>query len=979
MRHVRTLSPTSKTGNANHIRAVRAIYAAWLSFCGALLLTASLSASAQEAASVEGKAIRQIQLLSEGPLSRIATPDLISLIGFKKGGPYSSAEAKHAIQRLHSTELFHDVLIDVRPVGADSVDVDVILVRRFYIKEISFDGDLKLEPSDLRRDLAFRAGEAFYPELMEETVARLREMYQKQGFYQARIEPRFEVDYPTAELKIEFRIQAGTRAVVSVIQFDVEGGIDPTSLQSLISTRAGQPYSQLQMDQDIAVLERYFVRQGYLNPDIYLRGGAAYDAAGNSVSLVVRVVPRERSQLTFEGIDPNSKELEGLSLFSERGSALALLEESVEALETRVQRDGYFLAGVSYETSGTEENRRIVIRVNRGNRYRIAKALFEGNSTIPEERLKRILRIKEAGVLSRGEFTDRLAREDAERIASFYQQRGFMDVKVDREIRADYPEAGRLTVVFKIQEGPPYVLEDLQIVGNHQIDETALRREIQVKEGEPFSPVGIAQDRGNILAAYENQGYRGTDIQYEITYPQPGRARVRFVIEEGEKWYVDQVVLAGLVDTRPSAVKKEVVVHAGQPLSLERVLTTETNLHDLAVFSRVDVKQAPAFGDPNLRNVIIRVEEAKKYSLLYGIGYSSFEGVRGTFGVSNSNFMGRAHTLSLGLRAGRQRQRANVSYSLPRVFDWQLPTVLTAAIDNEKALTEQLETRRALRGRPFDAYRLIGSGQSERRLSARESFFIRANFQNIKIDVPPNLATPLQFFREEENLRLSSVAISYLNESRDDPLSPKFGFFLSGEALLSTKLIGSERQFFRILTQAQYYKQVFPNVVLATSLRLGMILPFANSLPADIENPVPISERFFSGGSTTLRGLTQDLAGPLLRDPATGEIVLVDEFGRPDPEGRPVPLGGNGLAIGNVELRFPLFWFLSGAVFYDIGNVFRSITDVSQAGWSNAIGFGVRANTPVGPVRFDIGYNPKPPPTIGFSHWNFHFTLGHPF
>jgi outer membrane protein insertion porin family len=938
--------------------------------------------SAQTADATEGKMINAIQLLSDGPLTRISIADLHALITLREGRPYSKTDAKQTIERVHSTELFHDILIDARPAGTDSLDLDIILIRRFYINKITFDGDLKLEPRNLRRDLAFRAGEAFYPELMEETVARLKEMYQRNGFYKAQIEPQFEVDHETSQLKINFKIQAGERASVARLQFDLEGNIDAATIQSLIQTRTSGPYSDRQMDQDIAAVEHYLVRQGYLNPDIYLRGGAVYDTASDSVSLILRVVPREHSQLVFEGIDPNSKELRGISLFTERGSPLALVQESVEALEARFQKEGYFLAGVSYETSGTEANPRIVVRVNKGNKYEIAEPVFQGNTTFGKDQLRRLLQIKRAGVLSRGVFSQQLMGEDAERIASFYQQHGYLDAKVDPEIRADFPTRGKLTVVFRIHEGSQYLIENLQITGNHHIEEGRLRREITTTEGRPFSPVGIAQDRASILAAYENQGYRGTDLQYEITYPKPARVDVKYTIEEGDKWYVEHVILAGLIQTKRSALQHDVVVKPGEPLSLQHVLTTETNLYNLAVFSRVDVKEASSFGDPNVKNVIIRVEEAKKYSLLYGIGYSSFEGLRGTFGISNSNFLGMARTLSFGLRAGRQRQRANVSYTLPRVFGWEAPTVLTAAIDDEKAVTEtvngQVQPRRAIIGRPFDAFRIIGATQTERRLSARESFFFRLNFQNVKIDVPPNLVTPLQFFREEEKVQLSSVSISYLNESRDDPVNPQSGFFLSGEALLATKLIGSDRQFFRILTQGQWYKRLFPSLVLATSLRIGAILPFDNNLPASVDNPVPISERFFSGGSTTLRGLPQDLAGPLLRD-ANGQIVLVDEFGRPDPAGRPVPLGGNGLVIGNVELRFPVYWFFSGAVFYDIGNVFRSITDVSQAGWSNAIGFGLRANTPVGPVRFDIGYNPQPPPTAGFHHWNFHFTIGHPF
>ncbi|RPJ86378.1 MAG: hypothetical protein EHM18_06530, partial [Acidobacteria bacterium] len=688
MRQAHTLNPRSNDSRPGRVRASR--HAGLRLFKGAvaLLLASGVYGSPQTAENIEGKTIQRIQLLSDGPLPRIASTDLHSLIGLREGQRYSKTEAKHTIERLHSTELFHDILIDARAAGNGSLDLDIILIRRFYIKDITFDGDLELETRELRRDLAFRAGEAFNPELMEETVARMKEMYQANGFYQAQVEPRFEVEHEAAELKIDFEIQAGERARVAALQFDIEGNLDSSTIQSLIKTRQGAPYAQRQMDQDIAAVERYFVRQGYLNPDVYVRGGAAYDAPSNSVSLVLRVVPRERSQLVFEGIDPNSEDLQGISLFTERGSALALLQESVEALEARFQKEGYFLAGVSYETSGTEADPRIVVRVNKGNKYEIVDPVFEGNTTFGADQLRRILRMKEAGIFSPGVFSNRLMREDAERVTSFYQQHGFMDVKVDPEIRADVPIQGKLTVAFKIQEGQKHLVAQLQITGNTHMEEARLRREISMTEGQPFSPVGIARDRASIEVAYENLGYRGTDLQYEITYQEPAKVNVKYIIAEGDKWYVEKVIVAGLIETKPSAVKKEIVVEPGQPLSLERVLTTETNLHNLAVFNRVDVKETPSFGDPNVKNVIIRVEEARKYSLLYGIGYSSFEGVRGTFGISNSNFLGMARTLSFGLRAGRQRQRANISHTLPRVFGWELPTVLTAAVDSESALTE---------------------------------------------------------------------------------------------------------------------------------------------------------------------------------------------------------------------------------------------------------------------------------------------------
>jgi outer membrane protein insertion porin family len=943
--------------------------------------------SAQLAEPVEERTIRHIELRSDGPLSRIGQADIFKLIQLREGQPYAATEAKQTIQRLYSTELFHDIVLEAERVGTDQVDIAVVLIRRYFIKDIRF-RNAGFESRELRRELAFRAGERYSPELMEESVSRLAEFYQRHGHYGARVTPEYRASHRTAQLEIDFVMEPGEQARVARLELDLEGDLDQGAISEALKTRVGGHFSEIQIEDDITALHRYFALQGYLNPDIYVRGGPAYDPDTNTVSLILRVVPRERTLLVFQGIDPSSEAVRNLSLFTQRGSALAFLEESIEQLETELQGEGYFLADASYEIGGTEDAREITISVNRGNRFRVEAPQFQGNESISDEQLARVVRIRAAGFISRGRFNTQLMEDDRKRIRNSYHQRGFIDAEVSSEVRPDSPRPGRLTPVFGIREGRRYYIRDVQLAGNLEVTEEILRREITSRTGEPYSPYLVAQDRANILAAYESLGYRAADLTYEVSHPEPGHVDIRYTLAEGPKSFTEHVITAGLLETRPSAVRREVVVEPGGPLSLDRILATETNLHNLGIFNRVEVREAPSYRDADLKNVIIRVEEARQYSILYGIGYSSYEGARGTFGVNDSNFLGMARTLSFGLRAGSQRQRANLSYTLNRVFGLRMPSVLSASVDNERALTEATAaSRRALRGRPFDTFRIIGSAQAERRVSARESFYLRLNHQNVRITLPADLATPLQFFREEQNLRLTNLSLAYLNESRDDPLNPRSGFFLSGEALFAPKVLASDRQFFRILTQGQYYRELVPGLVLAAALRLGAILPFGNEIADRVDNPVPISERFFSGGATTLRGLPQDLAGPLLRDPETGDIIVVDEFGqrlldeqgRPDPEGRPVPLGGNALAIANVELRFPLFWFLSGAAFFDNGNVFTSITNLSEAGFSNAFGFGVRANTPVGPVRFDIGYNPDPPIQIGFRRWNFHFTLGHPF
>ena len=152
--------------------------------------------------------------------------------------------------------------------------------------------------------------------------------------------------------------------------------------------------------------------------------------------------------------------------------------------------------------------------------------------------------------------------------------------------------------------------------------------------------------------------------------------------------------------------------------------------------------------------------------------------------------------------------------------------------------------------------------------------------------------------------------------------------------------------------QTQMNRKLFQKTVLATSFRLGLKGPFGSTVD------VPISERFFAGGSTTLRGFGLDLAGPL--DPATG-----------------APLGGNALFIANFELRTPVTKSFSVAPFYDTGNVFARIRDVKLSSFSNTLGIGLRYKTPFGPIRIDIGRNLAPPP--GQPTTKFFFTIGNPF
>ncbi len=918
---------------------------------------------------LEGRTVRQLRISSDGPLTRISQGDLFKLIEIREGQPYSASASRRTLQRLHTTQVFHDIQIQAEPAGPDQVDVSLLLIRRYHVRELRFEGKAEIPHKQLRRAPTLRIGRPFESDQLEESVARLKALYQRNGFFQASVDPEFKLLHESAELDVMFQLAAGPQARVGELRVDVEG--DPGSLTQLIESQPGRPYSEIQQEEDLARLKSQLALDGYLEAQVYISNGPTYRPQDNLVDLTFRVVPRRKTEIEIVGLDWKPERLARLPLYQQSSSVEVFLQETVDEIRESLQREEYYLAKVEYQKSQNSQGQvSIQLRVNRGDKQELESIELAGVRSVELESLRSLLTVEPAGWLNGGRFTTRLAEQDRDRMVSFYQQRGYLDASADFELTPSGP--GKVRLVFRIDEKDRYYVSSVSVQGALKLSEELVRGEIQAREGEPFSPLGVARDRASIAALYENRGYRQVELRSQLERLPDHRVAVAYVIVEGEPSRVDEVIVTGRRRTREQVIRREIILKEGMPLSLEDSLQTEANLYGLAVFNRVQVQEAPSFKENQARLTVIQLEEARRFTLLYGIGYSSFEGPRGTLGITDSNFLGQARSLAFSTRLGQRRQRANVTYTLPRFTRFRLPTVFSISADNEEAQTRRSGNTRAIRGRPFDSFTLGGAIQAEKRLSRRESLFFRYQFERTELDIPRNLAAPLEFFREEERLSLSTLGLSYLNDSRDDASDPQQGFFLSGDLAAAGSFLGSQEQLGRIFLQGQYYRKVSTGIVWASAVRIGLVGPFGNT------RRVPISQRFFSGGASTLRGLPQDLAGPLLRN-AAGEIILVDQDGNPDPNGRPVPLGGDALLILNNELRFPIWKLLRGALFYDVGNVFREFGELSFDQLSHAVGFGFHFSTPIGPLRFDIGYNPDPPPVLGFKHVNFHVTLGHPF
>jgi outer membrane protein insertion porin family len=355
--------------------------------------------------------------------------------------------------------------------------------------------------------------------------------------------------------------------------------------------------------------------------------------------------------------------------------------------------------------------------------------------------------------------------------------------------------------------------------------------------------------------------------------------------------------------------------------------------------------------------------------------------------VTRLNFLGRAHTITFESRVGRLQQRGLISYEAARWFgnpDWKL--TFTGFFDH----TLDVNT--------FTSQRLEGTVQAGQVISKTSTIDYRFNYRLVKATNISNTITVQQIPQLSQPVRLGEPGFGYIRNRRDNDLETTRGSYITVDAGVAAHYFGSEADFSRLLVQQSTYhpfgkqRASTKELVFARSTRIGLENAFGNTEilePGVFPNPVPaqipLPERLFMGGGNSHRGFGLNQAGP--RDPTTG-----------------FPTGGAALFLNNFELRFPPPTLplvrdnMSFALFHDMGNVFTNGTDMVHTllRWhqnkslctqtstaeapapqpamrcnynyiSHAIGLGVRYKTPVGPVRFDFGYNLNPTVYPGFT------------
>ena len=518
-----------------------------------------------------------------------------------------------------------------------------------------------------------------------------------------------------------------------------------------------------------------------------------------------------------------------------------------------------------------------------------------------------------------------------------------------------------------------------------------------------------------------------------------GRKTVKIIFtvnNEGKKVYIDRVLITGNQDTKPQAVTRALTIKPGNVLKASDIYTSEQNLYSSDVFNRVEIKPQPAGERPDgnrLTDVIVSLEEQKPRLITYGGGYSTDLGASGFFDIRHFNLLGRLYQGGARVRWSQRQQLVQLDFLNPRFIrdgkDRFAPLTFTAQYQRDSTVTRFFRSafdkgtfgvvqRVDADGNAIDEFgnaagsptlnRFTLQAETNRTLSRkhRSIVFFRYKFEDVRLfNVESLLIKDLLI--PDSRIRTSGFGMTFVRDTRENcnikytvldiiakgepgppckysAADPTRGSYMTAEYNVSVPFLGANIGFhkFQAAYNIFYTIKALNKTTFAGRAVLGLASVFSqgqrfNSAQfPDLDGILPISERFFAGGSNTLRGFDFESAGPRVvvvpqgtfRN-SNGDQVFLDPF--------TIPFGGNGMAIVNLEARIPLTSSIKVVPFYDGGNVFRRVGDIFnppdvppndlfranlRALWTHTVGLGLRIKTPIGgEFAIDYGYLLNPP------------------
>ncbi len=773
---------------------------------------------------------------------------------------------------------------------------------------------------------------------------------------------------------------------------------------SNMRTTVGQVYSAAAVEEDVRNLYATGFFTNLAIKDEPLGDGVRVNVVVEPKPLVKEVIVRGASKIKTTRVRKEIKTKVGETLSEQQISADA------DKIKDLYLNKGYNQVQVSYKIDTNEEFGRSVVTyvISEGERAYVSEVDFVGNQKLTTKELRKIMKTRRKNLLSflnkSGIFKEDDFKGDLDNLRTYYNSKGYIDMEV-RDVKFEYPKKDQMKVTITVFEGIEYTVGKVNFEGNTVYTEAQLRSYqgypvIKMDEGKVYSPRPFVPEKKNpedyqgqatlegdikrIRDLYGRKGYIEMDVTPERqANVESGKIDILYHIVENSQSYVEQIVIQGNNRTKDKVIRRELLVAPGQIYDSVRADVSKKRLENLQYFEKVDISPQDT-SVPNRKNMVVTVEEKRTGSVTFGAGFSSVDSLLGFVEITQGNFditnfpyfTGGGEKFRVRLQYGIERQDAEVEFKEPWFLEQRLALGFNLFYHNATYLSDYYNEQN------YGASVSLARGFGQFWAGSITYTIQQFDLHDFASNSPPELV------REGGWRSDSSITFGLQYDTRDSVLLTRRGVHADASIELAGGPLYGQTNIYKLQMDAQKYILLPYDCILMIGVATGNAEAFGDS------TEVPLFDRFFIGGSRSVRGFHNRDVGPVTSE-TTFDRVARRVNGIPTivpllqtyPQ---EPLGGDTMFYQNTELTFPIMDRVRGAVFNDIGfldpdaftygRIFKNDPYPGANGEIvAAAGIGLRLNLPIGPLRLDYalpyvdqGYNKS-------NSGRFDFDVGYQF
>ncbi|MEN8867088.1 MAG: outer membrane protein assembly factor BamA [Akkermansiaceae bacterium] len=727
--------------------------------------------------------------------------------------------------------------------------------------------------------------------------------------------------------------------------------VNEARLRTHMAVAPGKTYSQTMLDGDIRTLY-----ESGLVDDVEFFA----EEVGDGVKVIAEV--KTRPLIRGVGFDGNSK-FTDKKLAGETKVTVGQILSDAEIVKARRNIEKYY-EGYGYpdvsvnhrlQSTGKPGYADLVFLIGEGEKSEVYNIRFDGNRVLKDADLRKEMTTKEKGWFSflskSGRINTLILEEDIASLEDYYKSKGFWRARVGSPKRVPRKGDG-VDLVIPVAEGARYTVNGISFPNIKVFKKEELMPALSLIDNMPYSSKKMRDDIRMIRSYYGSRGYADVAVVPDVREVEGAQVDIFYKITPGTRKRVGRVNIQGNTKSQDRVIRREVPMRPGENYNSVDLETTKRRLQNLGYFQNVDVTGANS-SQNEYRDVNILVQEQKTGSINFGVGFSSIDSIIGRVNLEQSNFditnwgrfTGAGQRFSVNLQIGAQRTDFRVSLVEP----WFLGQKLS--------LGTELYYRDLVFLSPEYDQTNIGASVFLRKPVGRRSY-IKGEYRIESIEVYAESDTSQVFKDEEEEYLRSALSFNYVYDSRDSNQLPRRGHKVDLGLTYAGGVLGGDVDTFTITgSGTKHWSLPFDTILTARG-------SFA-VVDSHDDDDIPIFERQFLGGARDLRGFQFRDIGP--RDD-TGPNATQEVF------------GGATSLFGSMELTFPVFGQVRGAVFYDAGFVNEDSWDFSTSNLASDVGLGVRMTIPgVGPLAVDYAIPIEAPDDRADEGAQFQFYMNYQF